>query len=84
MSTGFLQSFHWNLIENLTQFPMDFYWYSIELSTGFPITSIVISLKFPLVYHLNFNGLTIDPTGYPLELLLNSNWISNGLPLVYH
>ena len=29
-------------------------------------------------------GLTIDTTGYPLELLLNSNWISNGFSFVFH
>jgi hypothetical protein len=55
---------------------MEIHWYFIEISTGLPI-----------YFYLHFieisTGFTIDDTGISLRLLLNSNWIYDGFPLVF-
>ena len=60
-----------------TQFPMDYQWHFIEISTGFPTNFYWHFIEIS-------TGFTIDSTGIPKKLLLDSNWISNRFPFLCH
>ena len=75
-------AFHRNCYWIPTGFQMDFHLYVIEISTGYPMDfNCCFSLKFQLDFQWIFMGVSLK---FKQVFFWNLNWISNGIPLVFH